>query len=163
MRYIKCLKGSKVWGGDAKNVEGVPSRSRPSGVLGYDLPIRKICIEMNRGHDIKSAFEHALAEAELREMHFTAAFMNGVNTEECKAFTAPGLKDRFPMLAAGKKKSLPGDPGLTEDSSSDVPRPGVNAERTRAKRPRQTASMAAGAQLTGGPRQQMGGPRPGLG
>ena len=50
---------------------------------------------MNRGQDIQSAFEAALADDTLKSMNLTVPFTCDAKTSECRALSAPGLRAMY--------------------------------------------------------------------
>ena len=52
--------------------------------------------------DFQKALETAMADTDTRTLHFTTAFSIEASTPLCRALSAPGLKEIYPMLATGK-------------------------------------------------------------
>ena len=68
-------------------------------VLIYDLAIRKeVAKLMNEGTDIKTAFRVACSDLEIKQVSFLANVSMEIRMSECRACTAPGLKESFPSI-----------------------------------------------------------------
>ena len=71
----------------------------------------------------KAAMDAALADRYTKEQNFSHPVSGDVNTEDCRAMTAPGLSEIYPNLkipARGVKRGAPGANGGT--SSAETPR-----------------------------------------
>lgn len=89
-------------------------------VLGYDLAIRKrIALLMNSGVDIQSAMGHATADPDIRQKQFTASVGVAINTPECRALSAPGLREAYDVPA-------PRGGGTRANAMQDIPEPPTN-------------------------------------
>ena len=67
-------------------------------VLGYDFAIRtRIALLMNSGVDILTAFGQATADPEVRQTQFTSSVGVAIGTAECRALSAPGLREAYAL------------------------------------------------------------------
>ena len=63
-------------------------------VLDYDLAIRRLQAQLiKKGMDFKKALEAALGDGDTRTLAFTAPFGMRSHLPECRALTAPGLRE----------------------------------------------------------------------
>ena len=139
-RFVKYLKGPHVWGYVMKHRHGQLLASPHIGhVLGYDMAIREqVAAAMNRGKDIKAAFEEALADKDPRHVSVTGAYRNDTETAECQGDTVPGLAKRCPQLRR-KKRPLALAYGNVNNSGGQT----SAAEKIKLQKARQRASRAA--------------------
>ena len=151
-RYFDYLKGPRVWGYITKDRMGQPLASPHIGhIISYDLAIREqVAQAMNQGADIKSAFEAALGNSDLRETTFAGAYRNDTGTEECRALTAPGLAEQYPSMR-GKKRALP---LALENGAKNATALQATRDRNKAKKERQKAAKAAAAAQRQGSQNQ---------
>ena len=91
---------------------------------------------MNLTSDFQRALETALADSDLRLMRFTSVFTCEVNSAECRALSAPGLSDRFPLMRGQKRSAR-----ATDSSGAGEEGPSKSAKR----RARQGAAAKAKA------------------
>ena len=97
--YVEWLCGKTIWGYVVKGGEGKPI-SCPSlnMVLNYDYAVRELQHKlMKNGVDFKTALERAMADPDTRTLHFTTPFSMEATGSECRALSAPGLRERFGM------------------------------------------------------------------
>ena len=115
-RYAKWLKGLMIWGMHSLGPDDKPQSCPHIGhVIRYEKAVRtQVVNRMNRGQDIQSAFEAALADDTLKSMNLTVPFTCDANTSECRALSAPGLRAMYNMGPAtnftrGQKRLQPSD------------------------------------------------------
>ena len=58
---------------------------------------------MNEGHDLLTGLNAAKADGEIRAVHFGSRVSRDINTPECRACSAPGLREAY----GGKASSAP--------------------------------------------------------
>ena len=65
---------------------------------------------MNEGYDFLTALNAVKADGEIRAVHFISLVSRDINTAECHACSAPGLRDAYGGTAssASKASSPPG-------------------------------------------------------
>lgn len=93
--YTEWLFGYDNWG---KSTMGADSKPRATPTLDhipvYDMAIReKMADLMNEGVDIEAALDMARADSEVRQKHFLENVSIDINTDKCRAISAPGLAD----------------------------------------------------------------------
>ena len=126
-RYQEWLFGPQVWGlvtlGPDLRPMSCPSLTQ---VLGFDFAVRKkVALLMNSGIDIKAAFGYATADPELRQTQFTASVGVAINTAECRALSAPGLREAYALQAPGG--------GASRGGGQVQPPPIADGEMTRSQ------------------------------
>ena len=72
---------------------------------------------MNDGADFRTALEEAIADKELRDLHFLNVYCADIHTEKCKAISAPGYEERFASRGTKRK--------LVNPSEEDSDEPGM--------------------------------------
>ena len=144
--YCDFLCGERVWGfvvrGEAGNPVSCPSLRH---VLGYDQAIRDLQVRLIRqGFSFKPALESAMADTDTRTLFFTTGFGMDAHTPQCKALSAPGLREIYPSLPApqGQKRGL-------DDMSGAAPSQQLSLTdrqaKNKASREKKKANKAAGA------------------
>mgnify|MGYP003333722578 CR=1 FL=1 len=133
--YSEFLCGETVWGLVVKGAGGVPVACPHIGhVLAYGMATRTLQTKlMKGGMDFQKALETAMADVDTRTLHFTTAFSIEASTPQCRALTAPGLKEIYPNLAAGKGTSTKTSQ-LEDFSAGDSVARAALAEQNRLKR-----------------------------
>ena len=113
-RYAKWLKGPMIWGMHSLGPDDKPQSCPHIGhVIRYEKAVRtQVVNRMNRGQDIQSAFEAALADDTLKSMNLTIPFTCDAGTPECRALSAPGLRAMYNMgpgtnFGRGQKRPQP--------------------------------------------------------
>ena len=83
---------------------GTPSMSH---VLHYDHMIqRKMADLMNEGHDFLTALNAAKADGEIRAVHFISPVSRDINTPECRACSAPGLREAYGGTSSSASRAI---------------------------------------------------------
>lgn len=128
-------------------------------VLGYDFAIRKmVALLMNSGVDIRTAFGQATADSEVRQTQFTASVGVAIGTAECRALSAPGLREAhalpMPKGAGGGKTTsalaLVDAPPAGTTTKSQALKVMKNAKKARLQAEKAAADKAAKRQQGGG-------------
>ena len=116
-RYQEWLFGENVWGMAQTDHEGRPI-STPSlrHVMHYDEKIRKkMSTLMNEGMDFQSALTAAQKHEETRTVHFISPVSRDINTPECRACSAPGLREAFGLNPTPRQSAQPaGEQGISK-------------------------------------------------
>ena len=141
--YVDWLCGKSVWGYVVKGSDGRPiSCPSLSMVCNYDFAVRELQHRlMKNGKDFKRALEEAMADADTRTLNFTTPFSMEANTPECRALSAPGLRERFgvnPKAAPLKKPNSEVAPG-------EAPQQSKSARRNAAKKAKLAKALADAA------------------
>ena len=154
-RYQEWLFGPQVWGlvtlGPDARPMSCPSLTQ---VLGFDFAIRKkMALLMNSGIDIKTALGYATADPELRQTQFTSSVGVAINTSECRALSAPGLREAYALQAPGGGAGRGGGqvppPPIAD---GEVSRSQAQRVKKKAAKARKQAEEAKAAKLAKGPK-----------
>ena len=93
----------------------------------------------NSGLDIMSAFSHATADPEIRQTQFTSSVGVAINTSECRALSAPGLREAYALPAPRGG----GDKGNKSSSALALPDPPSSTlSRSQAQKVKKKAKKA---------------------
>ena len=105
-----------IWGMHSLGPDDKPQSCPHIGhIIRYEKAVRtQVVNRMNRGQDIQSAFEAALADDTLKSMNLTVPFTCDAGTPECRALSAPGLRAMYNMgpgtnFGRGQKRPQPLD------------------------------------------------------
>ena len=110
--YADYLVGERCWAFCTKDQDGRPTSCPHLGmVLNYEQAVRSLFTElMEAGLDFQAALERALGDDDTRALHFTAQFSMSSHTPECRALSAPCLREKYPSL---KVPTAGGDEALS--------------------------------------------------
>ena len=152
-RYVKWLKGPMIWGMHSLGPDDKPQSCPHIGhVIRYEKAVRtQVVNRINRGQDIQTAFEAALADETLKSMNLTVPFACHANTSECRALSAPGLRAMYnmgpaPNFMRGQKRPPPSDNVvkiLIERGGATAANTGLS--KNQKKRARQAANREKGS------------------
>ena len=146
--YAEFLCGETVWGLVVKGAGGTPLACPHIGhVLAYDMAIRTLQARLMKGGlDFQKALETAMADNDTRTLHFTTAFSIEASTPLCRALSAPGLKEIYPMLANSKgAASKKTEDAATGDAAARAAKTEANRLKRTKKKLKQEEKKAAAA------------------
>ena len=122
-----------------------------SHVIAYDLQIRKKQAEfMNASHDFKSALEAARNPdkegREIRQVHFLSPVAISIASPECRACTAPGIRETFGHGFRGSASSgrADEDSGIGQISKKAIKKIKQNAKAAAEKDAKQKYALMNG-------------------
>ena len=134
-------------------------------VLDYDTAVRTRQAKLlNLGHDFQKALETAMADSDIRLQHFMGPFTCAVNTQECRALSAPGIANIYPQLQKAKKTpTSSAQPATSQAQLADSPlsrgakkRANQAAKKRKAEEESARASKAAAKKQKGDPKGAKG-------
>ena len=105
--YADYLCGSHVWGFVVQGASGPIACPSIRHVRNYDQAIRELQAKlMKSGKDFKAALEAAMLDGDTRMLNFTTPFGMEAHTNECKALSAPALREIYSDLPNPEKRTL---------------------------------------------------------
>ena len=132
--YTEWLFGPNNWGKSTMGADMKP-RATPTleHILVYDMAIReKMADLMNEGIDIETALDTAQADPEVRQKHFLENVSIDINTEKCRAITAPGLVDA--RSASSRSPALRDADNVSKTQLKKIKQQAKNEAEQNAKR-----------------------------